>query len=276
MMKQRIGKITAAAMAVMLLLSGCSGTNVPVGTDDKVREEEEMQRSLEDTNPEFVQIMEQFIKEDVSGRSVLLDSQQKQLIALVSLVSQQSEYMLKEQVEEALAEGVDVIQIREAVYQCAPYVGMARVADAIGIMNGVFEEQGISLPLENQGTVEAGARFEKGLDAQARIFGNGMRQIAAAPDSMSRSSYDLVINCFGDYYTRDGLDLETREMLTLAMLVNLGTESQINSHIAGNSNMGRDKEFISEIIYQCLPYAGYPRILNALNCLEAVIPDETP
>lgn len=235
-----------------------------------------MERSLKDTDPELVRIMEHFIKEDVSERSVLLDPQQKQLIALVSLVAQQSEFMLEAQVGEALAEGVDAIRIREAVYQCAPYVGMARTADAVMIMNGVFEEYGISLPLEDQGTVDEDTRFDSGLDAQAEIFGDAMRRIAADPDHMARSSYDLVINCFGDYYTRDGLDLETREMLTLAMLVNLGTESQIDAHIGGNSNMGRNREFISEVIYQCLPYAGYPRILNALNRLEAVLPAETP
>lgn len=60
-------------------------------------------------------------------------------------------------------------------------------------------------------------------------------------------------------------------MLTLCILINLGTESQIKSHINGNVNMGNNKAFIQEMIYQCLPYCGYPRTLNALNCLNEVL-----
>ena len=60
-------------------------------------------------------------------------------------------------------------------------------------------------------------------------------------------------------------------MLTLCILINLGTENQIKAHINGNVNMGNDKAVIQEIIYQCLPYAGYPRTLNALNCLTEIL-----
>jgi 4-carboxymuconolactone decarboxylase len=65
-------------------------------------------------------------------------------------------------------------------------------------------------------------------------------------------------------------------MLTLAILCNLGTESQIKSHIRGNVMMGRDKEMIAELMYQCLPYMGYPRFLNATGYLAEVMPDEQP
>ena len=63
-------------------------------------------------------------------------------------------------------------------------------------------------------------------------------------------------------------------MLTLCILINLGTENQIKAHISGNSNMGRSKAFLEEIIYQCLPYAGYPRTLNAIRCINEVAKDQ--
>ncbi len=71
---------------------------------------------------------------------------------------------------------------------------------------------------------------------------------------MTPSQFFLASNCFGDFYTRKGLDLATREMLTLCILVNLGVEPQMRAHIQGNRNMGRSRAFIAEIIYQCLPY----------------------
>lgn len=144
--------------------------------------------------------------------------------------------------------------------------------DALGIMNRVFSENQIDLPLENVGTTDRDNRTEEGLKAQETITGMSSTD-SAGLEQQPRSSRYLARNCFGDYYTRGGLEIETREMLTLAILVNLGTEVQISRHIMGNTNMGRSREFISDVIYTCLPYAGYPRILNALNCLETVIPE---
>jgi 4-carboxymuconolactone decarboxylase len=84
----------------------------------------------------------------------------------------------------------------------------------------------------------------------------------------------LSANCFGDYYTRKGLDIKTRELLTLSMLIALGgTEPQIKGHIQGNMNVGNDKETLLSVMTQLLPYVGYPRTLNALRCLNEVIPE---
>lgn len=85
--------------------------------------------------------------------------------------------------------------------------------------------------------------------------------------AMPAINYFLASNCFGDYYTRKGLDLETRELLTMAMLVNLGTEPQLKAHIAANLKI-RSVEYVEQAIYTCLPYCGYPRTLNALRLLK--------
>jgi 4-carboxymuconolactone decarboxylase len=84
----------------------------------------------------------------------------------------------------------------------------------------------------------------------------------------------LSANCFGDYYTRNGLDIKTRELLTLSMLIALGgTEPQMKGHIQGNVNVGNNKATLLSVITQLLPYIGYPRILNALRCLNEVVPE---
>ncbi len=225
--------------------------------------------ALKQSDTEFYNIMENFINE-VSNKSELLSNKQKELIKIVSLITQQSKELLLYEIENALSLGLTPIEIKEAVYQCAPYSGFPRTIDAINIVNKVFEKNNIHLPLEKQSTVTKQTIFEKGLTAQTTIFGQAMREIANG-ENTPNPAYYLITNCFGDYYTRNGLDLKTREMLTLCILINLGTESQIKSHINGNVNMGNNKAFIQEMIYQCLPYCGYPRTLNALNCLNEVL-----
>ena len=223
---------------------------------------------LKQSDTEFYNIMENFINE-VSNKSKLLSNKQKELIKIVSLITQQSKELLLYEIENALSSGLTPIEIKEAVYQCAPYSGFPRTIDAINIVNRVSLNN-IVLPLEKQSTVTKQTIFEKGLTAQTTIFGQAMREIANG-ENTPNPAYYLITNCFGDYYTRNGLDLKTREMLTLCILINLGTESQIKSHINGNVNMGNNKAFIQEMIYQCLPYCGYPRTLNALNCLNEVL-----
>jgi 4-carboxymuconolactone decarboxylase len=81
-------------------------------------------------------------------------------------------------------------------------------------------------------------------------------------------------NCFGDYYTRAGLDVKTRELLTFSMLLALGgCEPQLKGHIQGNLNLGNDRGTLMAVITQLLPFVGYPRTLNALRCLNEVVPE---
>ena len=79
----------------------------------------------------------------------------------------------------------------------------------------------------------------------------------------------LAVNCFGDYYTRTGLDLKQREMITFCFLAAQGgCEPQLTAHAKGNMNLGNDKEFLIRVVSQCLPYIGYPRSLNAVTCVN--------
>jgi 4-carboxymuconolactone decarboxylase len=95
---------------------------------------------------------------------------------------------------------------------------------------------------------------------------------AAAEDEIHFQRY-LSANCFGDYYTRTGLDIPTRELLTLAMLVALGgCEPQVKGHVAANLNVGNDRGALLSVITQLLPFIGYPRTLNALKVVNEVAP----
>ena len=94
-----------------------------------------------------------------------------------------------------------------------------------------------------------------------------------APPVSAMKFVVLSANCFGDYYTRRGLDLNQRELLTFAILISLGgADAQVKGHIKGNYNIGNSKQLMLDTITYLLPYIGYPRSLNAISALNEVIP----
>ena len=212
-------------------------------------------------------VMDNFTRNEVPAATPLVEKREVELIRLVSLVTQQSGVLLQEEVATALAQGLSPEEILEAIYQCAPYTGFPRTVDAVEIARSVFKAKNVKVD-ENRGTVTAQSRLEAGADAQGTLFGETFRDMAKnGKDGMPIINYFLASNCFGDYYTRKGLDLNTRELLTMAILVNLGTEPQLKAHIGANLKI-RTAEYVEQAIYNCLPYCGYPRTLNALRLFK--------
>ena len=124
-----------------------------------------------------------------------------------------------------------------------------------------YDEQ----PLPSQATTTMDDRLEKGVAAQVAIFGEGMKEAW----KKSHINRWLADNCFGDYYTRTGLDLKQREMITFCFLMAQGgCEPQLTAHAKGNLNLGNDRDFLIRVVSQCLPYIGYPRSLNAITCIN--------
>lgn len=201
-----------------------------------------------------------------------LDPKLRELVTLVSLTASQGTDMIKPHVETALNIGVSPIEIKEALYQCSPYVGYPRVFAALEKANEVFKEKNISLPIESQSTVTESTRFDKGLETQVSIFGDAIlaAHSNAAPNQKHIQNF-LSANCFGDFYTRKGLDLKTRELLTFIMIISLGgAEPQAIAHANANIKMGNSKDMMLEAVTQCLPYIGYPRTLNAITIINNI------
>lgn len=201
-----------------------------------------------------------------------LEPKLRELVTLVSLTASQGTDMIKPHVETALNIGVTPIEIKEALYQCSPYVGFPRVFAALEKANEVFKEKNISLPIESQSTVTESTRFDKGLETQVSIFGDAIlaAHSNAAPNQKHIQNF-LSANCFGDFYTRKGLDLKTRELLTFIMIISLGgAEPQAIAHANANIKMGNSKDMMLEAVTQCLPYIGYPRTLNAITIINNI------
>jgi 4-carboxymuconolactone decarboxylase len=226
------------------------------------------------TDPDFQDILSHFIFGEVFYQGNLNDKM-RELITLVVLTTNQTLPQLKAHVGAALNVGLTPVEIKEAVYHCAPYIGFPKTLNAINEVNEVFKAKNISLPIESQKTTDEDNRFEKGLAVQQKIFGEIIAKMRKnAPANQIHMQDYLSAFCFGDFYTRSGLDLITRELLTLCIISALGgAEGQVKAHVQGNVNVGNDKEILITAITHCLPYIGFPRTLNALACINEMIPE---
>lgn len=230
--------------------------------------------SLETTDPELVEIFGNFAFDEVLEYGNL-DTKTRVMVTLASHIASQAQTGYRMMLEGALRVGITPVEIKEILYQAVPYAGMAKVLDFVGITNEVLTQHGVQLPVESQSATTPDTRFEKGLALQKSIFGETIgRMHATASENQKHIQRYLSANCFGDYQTRTGLEVKMRELLTFSMLVSLGgCESQVKGHIQGNVNVGNDKNTLLAVVTQLLPYIGYPRSLNAIACLNEVIPE---
>jgi len=233
-----------------------------------------MDNSAPATDPDFVEIRNRFIFGDVAYHGDISDKM-KELITLAVLTASQTLEPLADHARAALHIGVAPVEIKEAIYQCTPYIGFPKTEVALNQVNAVFVENDIPLPVESQKQVTEETRFAAGLQVQKSIFGDVIDQMHKnAPTNLKHIQDYLSAFCFGDIYTRSGLDLPTREILTLCVLITLGgCENQVKAHINGNLSVGNSRDTLICVISQCIPYIGFPRTLNALACLNETCQD---
>lgn len=229
---------------------------------------------LMETDPELIEVFDNFAFDEVLGYGNL-DTRTRLMVILASMIACQALAEYRVMLTGALNVGVTPIEVKEIVYQAVPYVGMAKVYDFIHATNEVLESRGIKLPLEGQSATTPETHFEKGYAVQKAIAGDRLEKMySESPANQIHIQKYLSANCFGDYVARNGIDLQTRELLTFSMLLSLGgCEPQLKGHVQGNLNVGNDKEKLLSVITQLLPYVGYPRTLNAIRCLNEVIPE---
>lgn len=236
---------------------------------------------LLETDPEFIELFDNFAFDevinmpDIGGKEV--DGRIRHIAVLAVLLGCQGIDEFKALLPAAMNFGVTPVEIKEIIYQATAYLGIGRVFPFLNAVNEFLESRGIALPLEGQATVTAENRREAGTQTQVDIFGEGMRDFwKSGPEESRHINLWLAENCFGDYYTRKGLDYAERELITFCFLAAQGgCEPQLTSHAAANMKNGNDKLFLIKIISHCLPFIGYPRSLNALACVNKAAENNT-
>jgi 4-carboxymuconolactone decarboxylase len=228
--------------------------------------------TLAETDPELIEIFDNFAFDEVL-RHGDLDLRTRLMVQLAAIIASQGLGEYRVLAGAALNVGVTPVEIKEIVYQAVPYVGMAKVFDFLHATNELLAERGVALPLPGQSTTSPETRDEKGLAVQKQIVGSDLveKLYASAPEDEQHIQQYLSANCFGDYLTRSGIDVPTRELLTFSMLVALGgCDPQVKGHIAANLHVGNDRERLLNVLTQLLPFIGYPRMLNGLRAIDEV------
>jgi 4-carboxymuconolactone decarboxylase len=230
--------------------------------------------TLEETDPELIEYFDNFAFDEVL-RYGRLDTKTRLMVQFASMIACQAQSEYRVMFDAALTVGVTPVEVKEIVYQAIAYVGMAKVFDFIHATNDVLVERGVKLPLEGQSTTTPETRAERGLAVQKEIIGADVidQMYASASDDEIHFQRLLSANCFGDNYTRTGIDLRTRELLTFAMIISLGgCEPQAKGHVAANLNLGNDRQLLLAVVTHLLPFIGYPRTLNALRVINELAP----
>lgn len=221
------------------------------------------------TDSEFIERFEHFTFTEVpSEENQQLEEKTRYMAILATLIGCGGVEAYREMLPKALENGITPIVAKEIVYQATDYLGYGRMLAFLNVTNDTLTERGVKLPLDGQATTTLDNRLEKGIEAQAEIFGEQMKEAWKA----GHINRWLAANCFGDYYTRNGLTLAERELITFCFLMAQGgCELQLIAHSKGNMNIGNNKAFLIKVVSQCLPYIGYPRSLNAIACIGKAV-----
>ena len=227
------------------------------------------ERQPDPTDPEFMQILQEFIFGEVFEIGDL-DDKTRELITVVSLASIQTLPQLKAHIHAALNVGNDPVAVREALYWCAPFIGFPRTLNAIAVFNEVAKSRGLALPLQPQGTVTEQTRYQKGLEIQAPLYADEVKTaMSTLPAPYAQKiPYILTSFAFGDFYSRKALNTRQKELLVLVILAASGADKQLTAHIVGNFKAGNSKETLLAAMVQAMPYIGMPDALTAINLIK--------
>ena len=139
--------------------------------DRKERTEQKVQELFhshaagdEGPDGQFMQILQGYIFGDVCYTGSL-DNRLRELVTVTVLTTLSALPQLKAHVQASLNAGCTPVEIREAVYQCTPFIGFPKTLNAISTMNEVFTANGIDLPLPDQTTLTGereDERYQKG------------------------------------------------------------------------------------------------------------------
>lgn len=188
-----------------------------------------------------------FSGEDAMAKTNL-NAKQKSIATVASYAARGDQTNLKQALIEGLDAGVTVNEFKEILVQLYAYTGFPRSLNALNTLLQVTEERG---SIDEQGALPnkkpEGNSLDYGTENQTKLVGKPVEgklfEFAPAIDEY------LKAHLFGDIFSRDNIDWQTRELATIAMLASLnGVESQLNSHINVGKYNGLTDEQVNEIL----------------------------
>lgn len=120
-------------------------------------------------------------------------------------------------------------------------------------------------------------RLTSGLAVRKQVLGaEGVEKTLAGVDDFTREWQDYVNRaCWGEVWTRPGIDRKTRSLLTLAILATLGKSQELQGHTRGAFNNGATMEEIREVLMHVAVYAGVPAAFDAFRSVQPVVKERS-
>lgn len=193
------------------------------------------------TDPEFAERFRHFAFDEVVNEDgQQLPGETRYLAILATLIGCGGVDAYEEILPRAMENGVTPVMVKACVYQTVDYLGYGRMLPFLNATNDVFSRSGIALPLPGQATTTMENRLEKGVAAQAAIFGDRMKEAW----KQSHINRWLADNCIGIYHDAREYSLAIRIGLFLHRLCQPGEGKfvahgqrleQLLHHLFGNS-----------------------------------------
>ena len=218
-----------------------------------------------------MEILRRFIFGDIFDTGAL-DDQTRELITVTVLACLQALPQLKSHTAAALRVGVPPVQIREAVYQLAPFVGFPRTLNAVATINEVFRSSRHRAAAARPGhDHRRRPACEAASPSRLPLYGDEIKDnLADLPEPFDEALPRFLTEfCFGDFYTRGGLTLAQRELLVLCALATIGdTAAQLGPHGRACLQVGNTKTVVIAALVHCFPYIGFPRAVAAVRAVK--------
>jgi 4-carboxymuconolactone decarboxylase len=117
------------------------------------------------------------------------------------------------------------------------------------------------------------SQFDKGLATRKQVMGEDFvaKALGQATDFTRPMQQYITRNAWGDVWQREGLDLKTRSLITVAMLTALGKQHELKGHVRGALNNGATVAEIQEVLLHASIYCGVPAAVEAFRAAAEVV-----
>ena len=115
--------------------------------------------------------------------------------------------------------------------------------------------------------------FDKGLATRAQVMGQDFvnKALGRATDFTQPIQEHITAKAWGDVWQRPGLELKTRSMITVAMLIAMGKQNELKGHVRGALNNGVTPAELQEILLHAAVYCGVPSAVEAFRTAAEVV-----
>ena len=246
----------ARGMAVLRQVSGDRGAEVI--------------KSLSDIAPDLGRYIVEFAYGDVYARPGL-DLRQRQLVTIAALAAQgDTASQLRFHIDAALRVGLSPVEVVEALIHIVPFTGFPRALNAVQAAREVFADRGIAFRPPVQ--TDERDRYARGVEKLVEVDGqHGLDVIESLRDIAPDLGRYVVEFAFGDVYHRPWLTTPQRQLVTIGALTAFGdTAPQLRVHLGAALRVGLSRGQVVEALIHVVPYAGFPRVLNAVTVARDV------